>query len=161
MLLFPLAILAHSLSFYFLFRIANPFSLHNSSIYSLRFVRVSWLHYDLTCVGRVRCDYSWHRIYLVGNGGSGFGIDFRLQKIVWLRYSQRQYRATREVRCSGHTQSRTDNERSDIGLSITHLGRIWTCYKVWAQLRFLRMFKPRLIGPKAIPRTPIMATLFS
>ena len=40
MSLFPLAILAHSLSFYFLYRISNPLSLHNSSICSLKFVGV-------------------------------------------------------------------------------------------------------------------------
>ena len=42
---------------------------------------VSWLHSGLTRVGGVRCDYSWHGIYLIGNGGSGFGTDFHIQKI--------------------------------------------------------------------------------
>ena len=130
MLFFPLAILAYSLSYSFLPRFSNLLSLPNSSIYSLRLVGVSLLHSDLTRVGGVQCDYSWHRIYLIGNGGSGFGIDFRLRKIARQRYSPRQYRTTGEVRCSEHTQSWTDNERPDMGLSITHSGRMWTLYEV-------------------------------
>ena len=97
---------------------------------------VSWLHSDLTRVGGVRCDYSWHRIYLVGNGGSGFGsgsgfgTDFRLQMIAWPQYSPRQYRATGEVRFARQTQSRINSEWPDMGLLITYSGRIWTHYEV-------------------------------
>ena len=137
----------------FLSRIPNPLSLLNSSIYNLRFVGFSWLYFGLTRVGGVRCDYSWHGIYLVGNGGSGFGIDFRLQKIAQQRYSLRQYWAIGEVCCSEHAQSQIDHKQPDMDLSITHLKLMWIYYEVWAQLRLLRMFGQRPIRPEAIHRT--------
>ena len=89
-----LAVPALSLSFplNFLLHIANhPLSSLNSTIYSLRLVGVSWLHSGLTRVGGVQCDYSWNEIYPIGNGGSGIGTDFYLQKIARQRYSPRQY----------------------------------------------------------------------
>ena len=101
-----------------------------SPIYSLRFVGVSWLHSGLTPVGRVRCDYSWHGIYPIGNGGSGIGTDFYLQKIIRQKYSPRQYQATGEVCCFGHTHSQTNHKWPDMGLSITHSKTIWTYYGV-------------------------------
>ena len=137
----------------FLSKIPNPLSLLNSSIYNLRFVGFSWLYFGLTRVGGVRCDYSWHGIYLVGNGGSGFGIDFRLQKIAQQQYSLRQYWAIGEVCCSEHAQSQIDHKQPDMDLSITHLKLMWIYYEVWAQLRLLRMFGLRPIRPEAIHRT--------
>ena len=107
-----------------------PFPSPLSPIYSLRFVGVSWLHSGLTPVGRVRCDYSWHGIYPIGNGGSGIGTDFYLQKIIRQKYSPRQYQATGEVCCFGHTHSQTNHKWSDMALSIMHSKTIWTYYGV-------------------------------